>query len=1670
MGRGYQGINRQQWQWVRWAISLMLVLTTVVPLSPFEEQEVTEGKQTIWAQFPSQATVVQAVLNHEPDFAPDTPNTPDAPTAIMGTVFRDLDSDGANDVDESGVSGITVTVYDDSGVSVGNTTTIADGTYSLTPSDSGPYRVEFTGLPSYLQPGVQGANNETTVQFVADGDASSIDLAVQNPTDFCQADPDIALSCYENGAITGNTNAAYVQIPYTASGIPAKDGGSGPNPQAVASIAQIGAVWGADLHRETQAIYTTAVLKRHVAVGPAGLGGVYAINVGASTVTSFTLQGVSPSNGGAALDFGSVTRTTTTGAIDSGTSGDYQLSTDPIQANVDLDAFGKVGKAGFGDADFDHTGTRFWTLNLNSGEQAIISVDLHDTSAVPTDGSAISGALVNRYLLSGLTNIPTCTNGVFRPWALAFHDGAGYVGGVCSAENSGTSANLEAHILSFDPDNVVNGFSTELSFDLDFGREHKSNFGGHQEDSDWMPWRDNWNDVSLNTTHKGFIAESAPMLTDIDFNSQGDMVLGFADRYGMQAGFEQYPAISGVAGTNNFNDVETGGDIVHVCRVGGVWVMENSNATCLVTDPGHSINTNSTTDGPSGNGEYYHEDLFRIGAASSQGHNEVTSGGLIIVPQTDDVVTTAMDPIGGTLDNANSQGIIKFDTLTGDRENGYIIVYDNGTLQGKAGGLGDPVAMCQAAPVEIGNRVWVDTNRNGIQDPSEGGISDVTVRLYDMDNSGALVGSAVTDSGGNYVFGGLNDTNISSGSLLANNNYELRIDLADSNLNVNSVTIQNANSISTNDHKTDLADSDADDTTHMGFATIAFSTSNAGENNHTLDFGFGNDLVDLRIEKTAHLTSIETGQNLLYTLTVTNIGMITATNVTVTDTLPAEVTPVGATPTQGECSGTSTVICGVGSIAPSATVNIQLTVTVNSIPAVLARRDTSAIHHRIPVAERSASLPTHQPQTPSPMSAKAGRARLASPAFVTESTATATSNTTSMGISIPGGLTDGDLLLAAIVVDGNVGSITAPAGWQSVDSGHSGSAVTMAVFYRIVNGDSGTATFSWSGNEQAAGSIRHYTGTDTVNPIHGSAAGTGTSNSPAAPSVTATVGDTTIVRFFGMDRDGGNSINFGGSGLSNTYNVRTSSAGDAASYAVGDAIQSAVGSTGTSTIGGINEEWRAVTVVLQEPQGGSLVIVKNTVGADGTFDFTSNDLGSGALNGGGFQLTTTVNTASTTFDGLVAGTYHVTETVPAGWSLTGASCSNGDNLSSISVSVGQTVTCTFTNTDVRGSIVVVEQTDVGDAAFDFTSNDLGSGSLGSGSFQLTTNGGTASVTYDSLVPGTYHVAEAVPADWSLANASCSGGSDPSSIALGNNETVTCTFMNTFSPCSSGQLFNVATVASDEAETVTTNNLGHSCVNVTEPVGTASLAVEKLLNTPDPVMPGQTVTFTIRITNTGTTTITTLPLTDTYSTAYLNFVGLRTTPQADTTANNGQILWSDLTQIVPNGFGQDFGPSDVWDVTVEFVAALDTSSLPDSATINTVQVYTHTVTDTVRIFNPTNIVLVNREVNHENDMVVLSWSTVDETALIGFHVLRLDIREDGTVSEPVRLTSDAQMILAQGSANGADYRYEIEMSDMNANHHYILEMVMADGTYPLMDMGRVNQQRAGWTVYLPILQK
>ena len=155
-----------------------------------------------------------------------------------------------------------------------------------------------------------------------------------------------------------------------------------------------------------------------------------------------------------------------------------------------------------------------------------------------------------------------------------------------------------------------------------------------------------------------------------------------------------------------------------------------------------------------------------------------------------------------------------------------------------------------------------------------------------------------------------------------------------------------------------------------------------------------------------------------------------------------------------------------------------------------------------------------------------------------------------------------------------------------------------------------------------------------------------------------------------------------------------------------------------------------------------------------------------------------------TFDGVLFGSGYtvVEDVIPSGWDFDNVNCSastgvtpsiNGATVTFAIDNAADILDCTYTN-KARGTIIVEKITDDGQGAFEFTS-----GTLTPSPFTLTTTGagaaGKDSRTFGDLAPGTYDVAETVPAGWNLVSASCDDGSNPASIGLSAGETVTCTF-------------------------------------------------------------------------------------------------------------------------------------------------------------------------------------------------------------------------------------------------------------------------------------------------------
>jgi uncharacterized repeat protein (TIGR01451 family) len=105
-------------------------------------------------------------------------------------------------------------------------------------------------------------------------------------------------------------------------------------------------------------------------------------------------------------------------------------------------------------------------------------------------------------------------------------------------------------------------------------------------------------------------------------------------------------------------------------------------------------------------------------------------------------------------------------------------------------------------------------------------------------------------------------------------------------------------------------------------------------------------VADLALSLTDLPDPVTAGNDITYTATVTNNGPDDATNVTLTNGLPANLSLVSATPSQGSCSGDPTVTCALGAMTfgANATVTIVGTATRsgtidNTVSVVATERD-----------------------------------------------------------------------------------------------------------------------------------------------------------------------------------------------------------------------------------------------------------------------------------------------------------------------------------------------------------------------------------------------------------------------------------------------------------------------------------------------------------------------------------------------------------------------------------------------------------------------------------------------------------------------------------------------------------------------------------------------------------
>ncbi len=778
------------------------------------------------------------------------------PNQIQGTVFLDFDHDGVQDNFEPGVGGITVTAYNAANTAVSTVvTTASTGTYALTGLTVGAqYRLEFTGQPSYLQPGVHiggtTTTGNTTVVFATENQ-TGVNVAFTNPTRYCVntgSIPTLMVSCFVStqsaGAYRGFSSVA--SFPYNAGTVVPTDGSGPASTPADANIVRdtdVGAVWGLAYRRSTNRLYASAFTKRHVAFGPVAdpTGVIYILNPSAPNTV-----------------LGTISLGTIFGA---GTAGPNNHNT--ANYTADLSVYADVGKTGLGGLALSDDENTLYTINLFDRRLYIIPLANPATATrvtLPTPADCP--------LQSGIDER--------RPFAVSVFNGLVFIGMTCSGEQAGNTAagraRLRGYVYSYDGAT----FTQVLNVPLNYTRGKISSSGTVAATSaNWRGWSDNsatgGGDITYDASYDQYF-NPQPLVSGITFDEQGFLILGIMDRFANQSGNNKNTANSG-----QFEGVSAG-DVLRF-RPNNYsnptdWNNPENNANDGWATTGNFVGGASTgagnAQGPGG-GEFYWSEQYAgvVPPPNYNTHSETSQGSVYAVSGTGEVVEGAMDP--APAGDFRAGGFIWLNNYRATRDNGSAVTRGGrnrsyeifgldqlGTF-GKAGGVGDIEPLCLPEPLEIGNYVWLDTNGNGRQDPGEATVPNgVVIEL--RDSAGVLI-TTTTTTNGQYYF---NAGNVTGGVSRGTTYY---VSIAALNFNVGNPL--NGYSATTPLASTVLSDSNGQTGVVPGNPTLIGAqvvTGGAGANNHTIDFGFAP-------TPTATPTSTNTA-----TFTPTNTATNTATN------------------------------------------------------------------------------------------------------------------------------------------------------------------------------------------------------------------------------------------------------------------------------------------------------------------------------------------------------------------------------------------------------------------------------------------------------------------------------------------------------------------------------------------------------------------------------------------------------------------------------------------------------------------------------------------------------------------------------------------------------------------------------------------------------------------------
>ncbi len=821
-----------------------------------------------------------------------------APTTCGGLVFQDYDADGERSEDYSHISAdyanwlddpvpdIDVEITTNNGT-VLTTTTDIDGEWDIALDTTDfPIRIDFSGLPTDWASAPIGPDNGPLTQFITDPAECGVggvgSAALVAPGTFCENRPEIVTTCFLFGGVAGHDSepAVVSLIDGAIDNLTTEGTGFQDDPYTVrATLGEVGSVYGIAERPQDDSVYAGSLVKRHTELGPSG--------------NPTTIYRIDPSN--------NVTEffTTDANAVDphSGQNDGWEL---------DVEAFDDVGKAGLGDIAISHDGSTLYVVDL--GQKELVAIPIN------ADGSANAGGVVRTAITAAGLGAP-CIEDDLRPFGLGIDtDGSVLVSATCTAESTtaglgptsavsgpvlGDPTQLSAAIYDFDGTNF--SFVVDVPIPTTSRGSQSGTLMNFSDIAEWRPWVSEPPYASNSSRTTGY---AQPLVSDITVDGD-DLVIGIMDIWGHQMGANAL--------------YERDGNVYRIAQP----VSSGDTVRAVSTGTGYTF----PTSGP---------DFFYDGDNYNNGHAETTLGAPVQIPGRPYLISNAFDPINPA-QTWQSGGLEWFANETtanhdaGEHVRGYR-VYDGGPGSQfdtfgsfeKAAGIGDVQALCGSAPIEVGNRVWVDANADGIADPAEVPVIGAVVEL--LDANGNVLATTTTDADGLYYF----HSDDIAGFDRHGGDYQIR--LAQDNYDAGGVfaaggAYDDTPITTVNDAGSDDGnDSDAVDVN--GLPTISFT---ATDTDHTMDIGVTG-VFDLALTKVYTSDSFDAptdgviapGADVTFTITVENQGTLDTASFEVTDYLPAGFTLNDADWTAG-AGNTATITDGPLAAGASTTIDITLT-------------------------------------------------------------------------------------------------------------------------------------------------------------------------------------------------------------------------------------------------------------------------------------------------------------------------------------------------------------------------------------------------------------------------------------------------------------------------------------------------------------------------------------------------------------------------------------------------------------------------------------------------------------------------------------------------------------------------------------------------------------------------